>query len=170
MSNTIITPYSDNKLTWDNDKKQYYITLNHAKDFMLSLPYGSDQIALREFKNHARVLYNYIFSHINGRNRALVEFCLNCTEKGRALVLEALESVLRADCSGGYNDNAIQNSIDFNSGNVIDRFQILANIVSVECELILHNSETQLGVNIFYLGVYPNAAGWQRQLEETYGE
>ena len=170
MSNKIIKPYTDNKLVWDNERHQYNLALSYAKNFMLTLPYGSDQIAERELKNHARVLYNYIFNRINGRNRPIVEFCLNCTEKGRKLILEALESVLRADCSGGYNDNAIQNPIDFNSGNVIDRYNILGNIVNVECEIILENSETQLGLNILYRSVYPNQAMWQERLEEQYGE
>lgn len=146
--------FNDDKLIFNEKTKQYELTLQVVKN-SFDVDFNDDGVLQRRISKNSRNIYNYIYSHSYSGNRKLTEFFINETIDGRNFIFDALMSQMEADIESGYNSLVDQPTIDFKSGSVINRNEVIKNQVSVATENILLNSMGYFGFNVVYAAPYP---------------
>lgn len=151
---TVIQPYSDDSLTYNQDLDRYYLTREYVKanyEFTLK----NDRVLDREIEKNTNNVYDFINSRVNTNNQQTVLMLLNRTKEGRELILKALDYQMEANMESGFNSTGRVPLVNPANGQVLPREELMRNQVTVEVERLLSNSNAYLGVNIFYQGTYP---------------
>ena len=146
--------FNDDKLKFNEKTQQYELTLEVVKNNFENV-FNNDGILQSRISKNSRNVYNYIYSHSYSGNRKITQFFLNETLEGRDFIFDALFSQMEADIESGYNSMLDQPTIDFKSGSVINRNEVIKNQVSVSTENILLNSMGYFGFNVVYAAPYP---------------
>ena len=151
---TVITPYSDDSLTYDENTQRYSLTREYCKaNYDATLK--NDRVLDREIERNTNNVYDFIFSKVNTKNQQAVQFLLSRTKEGRDLILKALDYQMEANIESGFNSTGKIPLVNPSNGQVLPREEVMRNQVSVEVERLLNNSNLYLGVNIFYQGIFP---------------
>lgn len=150
---TLINPYSDNSLTYNEFNQRYELTKEYCKNEFANT-FADDGILERRIKLNTRIVYNYIDKHIATVNKNVVDFLLNKTEEGRKFILELLSQQMYADIETGYNDLGYQPNINF-SGQDKDRKMIQESALCVAAEDVFYNSDIYFGIRLDYRMVFP---------------
>lgn len=151
---TIITPYSDDSLIYDQETGRYLLTLKYCKSEFDS-NFKDDGVLEKRIKKNTRNVYSFIFSRVATVNKPVVDFLLRKTEEGRKFMLDILSAQMEADVESGYNDLTLYSPVNMMNGRVTPREEIQRNQVSVATEQIFNNSDDYLGIRINYLAPYP---------------
>lgn len=151
---TTIKPYSDSKLEWNEETKQYTLALNYCKE-LFDDNFRDDTVYAKRIKKNSRKIYNFISSHIFSRNRRVVEFLLQNTQEGRDFLLKILTEQMEADVESGYNDLSSNPGINVTSGQIIDRREFQKNQISVDAEQTFDSSDEFFGFRIGYQAQFP---------------
>ena len=154
MNLNVITPTSDNKLSWNEDLQRYELTIEYFKS-LFGNNFHDDQTLLNRLKKNSRKVYNFIRYRGYAQNWKVTEFLINRTQEGRNFILAALTEQMEADAESGFNDLSSIPAVNAANGQVLDREQLYANQVSVDTEQIIENSSTYFGVCIVSRTLYP---------------
>lgn len=144
-----ILPYSDEKMLYNEETKQYELDLGWVKS-NFGNPFADDNTLTVRIKRNTRKVYNYIFSHSNSGNRKIITAIINHTEEYRTYIYDALFSEMEADLASGYNDQDkyVPKTKD-------DRELQHMNQVSVTTQEIIMNSQGYGGINLVSAMVLP---------------
>ena len=142
-----IEPYNDKKLTYDENTKRYFLTLETVKS---NLPetITDDGILTYRIKKNTRIVYNYILSHCHSSNRKVVVDLIAHTEEYRNWIYEVLMAQMEADLFNGYNDLGLQPA-----QNTEERMLQIEQQVCIETQSIIYSSLGYGNVNI--MAAYP---------------
>ena len=151
---TRITPYSDASLEWDEGQKRYVLTIQRFKAEFGS-NFADDQTLLRRLRKNSRKVYNFIRYRGHTSNWAAAESAINKTEEGRNFILACLLEEMEADNESGFNDLSSAPAVNITNGQVIDRSQLAANQISVDCEQVISSSASYLGFSCPCAQPYP---------------
>lgn len=151
---TPIKPYSDNKLEWNEDEGQYFLTFEYCNE-NYEHNFADDDILKKRIKKNSHHIYNYIKAHVNSRNIPIVTALLYRTKEGRDFIFDLLSTQFEADVETGYNDLGKTPAINVSNGQIIDRNEIRRNLITVETEQIFDNSYDYFGINLSYQAVFP---------------
>lgn len=151
---TKIKPYSDSKLKWDEESKQYILTIEYFKD-NFDDNFVDDGVLVKRLKKNSRKIYRFIRNRVNSRNLQLVENLLATTEQGRQFMLEILSTQMEADAETGFNDLSSTPAVNLSNGQVIDRNEFYKNQVSVDAEQVFDDSDSYFGFRIGYQAPFP---------------
>lgn len=150
----IISPYNDKELQINNESGRYELTLAYVKK-NFEVTFRDDGVLQRRITKNSRKIYNYIFSHSNSYNNAVVNFCLFKTEEGRKWIKDILTEQMEADLESGYNDLSSTPAINVANGGVIDRNQLSVNQITIDTEQIIDRSADYFGFNLMYQSQFP---------------
>lgn len=150
---TIIKPYSDENLQFNENTGRYELTIEYCKNNFDST-FKNDQVLQSRIRLNTRVVYSYINFHVTSVNKGVVAFLLHRTQEGRDFLLELLSAQMYADIQTGYNDLLFQPAVNFN-GQDKDRNQIKQNSLCVAAEQIFETSDDYFGLRINYQGQFP---------------
>lgn len=144
---TTIKPYSDDKLIWNDKTNQYELAFKFVKE---EYPgnFQDDATLKRRIKKNSRVIYSFLNYRINNYNKRFVSKLLSNTQEGRNFMFALLSLQFEADVETGYNDIGSTPAINFANGQIMDRNQIWANLVTVDVEQEFDNSPSYFGLNI----------------------
>lgn len=145
-----IQPYSDEKMLYNEETKQYELTLSWVKA-NFGNPYTDDNVLEQRIKRNTRKVYNYIFSRSFSGNRKAITAIINHTEEYRQFIYDALFSQMESDIASGYNDQDL-----YVAKTKDDRELQQLNQVSVSTENILKSSMGYGGINILYAAMFNN--------------
>ena len=145
---TIINPYPDQTLEYNENTKQYQLKLSFCKEEYESN--FNDDATLEK-----RIKRNYLKNKTPNVNQPVVEFLLTRTEEGRNFIKDILVEQMYADVEYAYNDLGATPAINVTNGQIIDREEIKRNKLSVDAEEIANQSIAYFGFNIFYQGQFP---------------
>lgn len=150
-----INPYNDEKLTWNENAKQYELAFEFCKE---EYPenFRDDDVLKARIKKNSRLVYRFIISRVNQRNRNIVDLLLSRTEQGREFIFKMLSTQFEADVETGYNDLADTPAINVANGQILPREEIKRNEVSVATEDEFDNNQTYFGINIGYQAQFPS--------------
>ena len=97
-----IEPYNDANLTYDENTKRYFLTLETVKS---NLPetITDDGILTYRIKKNTRIVYNYILSHCHSSNRKVVVDLIAHTEEYRNWIYEVLMAQMEDDLFKSYS-------------------------------------------------------------------
>ena len=151
---TTIKPYSDEKLYWNETTGRYELTFEYVKS-NFTINYKTDAELRKRLSQTSRLIYNYLLYNCYTRNKAVVEWALNRTQKGRDFLFDVLVEQFEADNDSGYNDLSKISPINVSNGQVIERGTILANMISVNTEIVIDRNAEYFGFNILYQGQLP---------------
>lgn len=154
MKLSIIQPYDDSKMEFDETAGRYVLTLSYVKA-MFGNNFHDDEVLLTRLKKNSRKIYNFIHYHSYSGNAPVVEFLLNKTKEGRQFLLDALTEQMEADSESGFNDLSSTPAVNVSTGQIMDREQLYANQISVDTEQIILNSHRYFGVSIISRTKYP---------------
>lgn len=155
MNLTILTePYDDENLKFNNDTGLYELTLAYVKS-QFDDNFVNDGVLQKRISKNSRKIYNFINNHSHSGNLGVVRFCLNRTEEGRKFLLEILSEQMEADLESGFNDISNQPAINFASGQVIPREQLVLNQVSVDTEQLIYANGRYFGFNLISMALLP---------------
>ena len=143
-----ITPYSDEKMLYNEITKQYELTIALVKG-AVGNPFADDNVLEQRIKRNTRKVYDYIFSHSYSGNRKIILAIINHTKEYREFIFDALYSQMESDLASGYNDQDL-----YLPKTKDDRNMQHLNQVSVGTENILKSSNGYGGVNLLYAGVF----------------
>lgn len=143
-----IEPYSDEKMLYNEETKQYELKLAWVKA-NFGNPFNDDNTLTVRIKRNTRKVYNYIFSHGFSGNRKAIIAIINCTEEYRNYIFDALSSQMEADLASGYNDQDL-----YVAKTLDERNMQLINQVSAETETILKSSNGYGGLNLLYAAAF----------------
>ena len=145
-----IQPYSDEKMLYNEETKQYELTLSWVKA-NFGNPYTDDNVLEQRIKRNTRKVYNYIFSRSFSGNRKAITAIINHTEEYRQFIYDALFSQMESDLASGYNDQDL-----YVAKTKDDRELQQLNQVSVSTENILKGSMGYGGINLLYAAMFNN--------------
>ena len=151
---TIIQPYTDEFLKWNEATQKYELTLEFVK-LAMDVNFANDSITERRIKQNTKTVYNFIKYRCYSGNSAYIDVLLNKTEEGRRFIKDVLLCQFEADNETAYNDLVKQPAIDVASGKEIDRDKLWANQVSVETEQLVYSNESYFGFNIMVRYTFP---------------
>ena len=151
---TIIKPYDDESLKYDQSLNRYLLTFEYCKN-NFDANFRDDGVLERRIKKNTRNVYNFIYSRVATVNKPVVEFLLTRTKEGRKFILDILSAQMEADVESGYNDLTDFSPINLSKGSVLPREEFKRNQVTVQVEQIFDNSDNYFGVRIGYLGMFP---------------
>lgn len=151
---TVIQPYSDDTLTYDESKRQYFLTPEYCKS-EFDDTFHDDGVLEKRIKKNTRLIYRYIYSRVNSNNVGVVDRILRATVEGREFIKQLLSIQMEADIENGYNDLNVTPAVNVGNGQVIDRNEIKRNLVTVEVENLVDDSAKYLGINIAYAAPFP---------------
>lgn len=151
---TTIKPYSDDKLFWNETTGRYELSFEYVKS-NFDINFKNDAELKKRLSQNSRLIYNFILYNCNTRNKAVVEWALNKTPKGREFLFDVLLEQFDADNDSGYNDLVKISPINVSNGQVIDRGLILQNLVSVNTQIVIDRNAEYFGFNILYAGQLP---------------
>ena len=143
-----ITPYSDEKMLYNEQTLQYELQLAWVKN-NFGNPYVDDNVLEQRIKRNTRKVYNYIFSHGYSGNRKAITAIINHTEEYRQFIYDALFSQMESDLASGYNDQDL-----YVAKTKDDRELQQLNQVSMNTENILKSSNGYGGINLLYAGAF----------------
>lgn len=143
-----ITPYSDEKMLYNETTNQYELTIAWVKS-NFGNPFADDNVLEQRIKRNTRKVYNYIFSHGYSGNRKAIIAIITYTEEYRQYIYDALFSQMESDLASGYNDQDL-----YVAKNKDERELQQLNQVSVNTENILKSSNGYGGINLLYAGVF----------------
>ena len=143
-----IQPYSDEKMLYNEDTKQYELQAAWVKANFGNV-FKDDAVLGQRIKRNTRKVYNYIFSRGYSGNRKTITAIINHTKEYREYIYDALFSQMESDCASGYNDQDlyVPKSKD-------DRELQQINEVSVNTENILKSSAGYGGINLLYAAAF----------------
>lgn len=144
-----ITPYSDDKMLYNEETQQYELQLAWVKN-LFENPFRDDGVLEQRIKKNTRKILNYIYSHSYSGNRKTINALILKTEEYRTWLYDALISQMESDLASGYNDNDLYVSKSLN-----EREMQYINQVSVSTENILESSKGYGGINILSSSVFP---------------
>ena len=147
-------PYSDEKLTWNNQTNRYELTLEYVTNLFDNTFKDTGVLAKRITKN-SRKIYNFIYARANSHNKEIIDFVLNNTENGRKFLIDVLTEQMEADIETGFNDLSSVPAVNTATGQVMDRGQLVLNQISVDAEQIVQSSANYFGFSIVYSAPYP---------------
>ena len=150
----VIKPYSDDSLKYDETTERYYLTPEYVKG-AFDFTFKNDQILDREIERNTDNIYDFIFSRVNTNNATTVKVLLNRTAEGRKFIMKLLSYQMEANMESGFNSTGKIPLVNASNGQILPREEVARNQVSVEVERLLYNSNTYLGINIFYQGTFP---------------
>ena len=144
---TTIQPHSDDKLYWNEQTNQYELAFEYCKE---EYPenFVDDKTLKRRIKKNTRNIYRFLNYRINNYNKRFVTALLHRTQEGRNFLFSLLSLQFDADVETGYNDIGSTPAINFANGQITDRNQIWANLVTVDVEQEFDNSPSYFGINI----------------------
>lgn len=143
-----ITPYSDEKMLYNESTNQYELQLAWVKS-NFGNPYADDNVLSQRIKRNTRKVYNYIFSRGYSGNRKAITAIINHTEEYRQFIYDALFSQMESDLASGYNDQDL-----YVARNKDERELQQLNQVSVSTENILKSSIGYGGINLLFAGAF----------------
>lgn len=145
----VIEHYNDNKLTFDENRNQYILTIETVKE-NFDIPYSNDGVLERRIIKNSNRVYNYIYRMSNSFNHRVITKLLNETQEGRVFLYDVLMSQIEADLATGFNSLADQPLIDLKTGRTIQSDEIITNgLISVSTKLIIESSPKYFkGINI----------------------
>lgn len=146
-----IEPYSDDKMLYNEETKQYELKASWIKD-NFGNPYNDDKVLEQRIKRNTRKVYNYIFSRGYSGNRKAVLAIINHTEEYREFIYDALFSQMESDLASGYNDQDL-----FVPKSKDERELQQINEVSMNTENILKSSAGYGGINLLYAATFNTA-------------
>ena len=146
-----IKPYSDEKMLYNEQTKQYELKLSWVKA-NYGNPFNDDNTLSVRIKRNTRRVYDYIFSHAYSGNRKVIIAIINHTEEYRNYIFEALSSQMEADLASGYNDQDL-----YVAKNMEERNIQLVNQVTAHTETILKSSSGYGGINLLYASTFHNS-------------
>lgn len=146
-----IQPYSDDKMLYNTETKQYELQMAWVKATFGNV-FADDTVLEQRIKRNTRKVYNYIFSRGYSGNRKTITAIINHTEEYRTYIYDALLSQMESDMASGYNDQDlyVPKSKD-------DRELQQLNQVSVNTENILKSSAGYGGINLLYASAFNTA-------------
>lgn len=151
---TVIKPYSDNTLNYNETTEQYELTSSYCKD-AYDHTFKNDEILQRRIEKNSDKIYDFIFSRVCTANNRVVRKIINETREGREFVRKLLSYQMEADTQTAYNDLTQQPAVNVANGQVIPREELLRNQVTVDVEQLLNNNARYLGINIWYSAPFP---------------
>jgi hypothetical protein len=134
-------PTNDAKLIYDFDNHRYI--LNHegnGEHLNIAKAYGSIENIKANLRSISRTIYNFIYFHNHTLNRNYVEYLLATDVNFRNVMYEAMLSQLLADVESGVDSVKNQSGINLETGGIISRSDRISNMISIETEMILRNS------------------------------
>ena len=143
-----IEPYSDDKMLYNEQTKQYELQPDWVKA-ELGSPFADDAVLEQRIKRNTRKVYNYIFSRSYSGNRKAITAIINHTEEYRQFIYDALISQMESDIASGYNDQDL-----YVAKSKDDRELQQINQVSVSTENILKSSNGYGGINLLYASAF----------------
>ena len=149
-----ITPYSDEKLKWNEETQQYELTLEYCKN-LFDDTFADDEVYKKRIKKNTRKIYRFITNRTYSRNRPVVKNVINKTQEGRDFILELLTTQMDADVQTGFNDLSEVPAVNVSNGQIIDRNELYRNQVSVDTEQIFDDSDAYFGFRIGYQAAFP---------------
>ncbi len=149
-----IKPYSDNELVWNENTKQYELTLEYFKS-NYDDNFADDEETKKRLKKNSRLIYRFIKYRTCSYNRRIVDKVINYTQEGRNFIKEMLSTQMESDVETAYNDLSKIPAINVANGQVIDRNLLHANEVSVPTEEIWDSSDDWFGFRLGYQAPYP---------------
>jgi len=152
---TKTSPYSDQQLVYNSTFDEYELKFDFVNaDF--SHNYRDTEILKQRIKHNSRVVYNYIYTHCHSSNIPFVQTLINKTEEGRKFILSVLITQMRADIESGYNDLGNTPAINVANGQILPREEIKRNLISVETEeKIMNSNQLYFGFNIMVSFAFP---------------
>lgn len=144
-------PQNDAKMLYDFDTHRY--VLNHegnGEHLNIAKAYGSIENIRANLRSISRTMYNYIYSHNHTANRDYVEYLLATDTSLRNVLYEAMLAQLIADVESGVDSVKNQAGINLETGGVIRRNDRIANMISIEAEMILRNANGK--TNLLFMG------------------
>lgn len=151
---TVIQPYSDTTLHYNETTEQYELTVSYCHD-AFEHTFKSDTVLQRRIEKNSNKIYDFIFSRVNTANTRVVKKIINETREGREFIQKLLSYQMEADTETGYNDLTQQPAVNVSNGQVIPREELLRNQVTVDVEQMLNNNARYLGINIWYAAQFP---------------
>lgn len=134
----LIQPYDDELMIYDHKTHRYVLTRN-AIDLI-----GFGESVYRNAKQEERALfktseivYDYIYSESNSKNRDYITFVLACYSPYREIFKEVLLAQLEADMESGLNSISDISPIDPQRNSVMNQRYITKSIVSPRVKLKL---------------------------------
>ena len=149
-----INPYSDDSLFWNDETKQYELTVQYCKA-NYDVNYADDDTLKRRIKKNSRKIYRFIKYRTYSSNRPVVDKVLHYTEEGRQFLLEILSVQMEADNETGYNDLSETPAINISNGQVLDRNELYKNQLCVDAEQVFDSSDNWFGFRIGYQAPFP---------------
>lgn len=143
-----IEPYSDEKMLYNEETKQYELQPSWVKA-NFGNPFNDDNTLSVRIKRNTRRVYNYIFSHGYSGNRRAIFAIINHTEEYRNYIFDALSSQIEADLASGYNDQDL-----YVAKTMDERNLQLMNQVSAQTETILKSSMGYGGINLLFAAAF----------------
>lgn len=143
-----ITPYSDEKMLYNETTNQYELKLSWVKD-NFGNNFSDDGVLEQRIKKNTRKVLNYIYSHSYGGNRKIINAIILHTEEYREFIYDALFSQMEADLNGGYNDQDL-----YVPQSREERDVQYLNQVSTGTQNILESSIGYGGINLLYMGCF----------------
>lgn len=149
-----IKPYSDKTLFWNEETKQYELTIEYFKD-NFDETYANDEVLTKRLKKNSRKIYRFIRNRTYSRNRPIVENVINLTEEGRNFIKEMLSVQIEADAQTGFNDLSETPAVNLSNGQVLDRNELYKNQICVDAEQVFDDSDSYFGFRIGYQAAFP---------------
>lgn len=153
-----ITPYSDEKMLYNETLNQYELQLAWVKG-LFGNTFTDDEVLGNRIKKNTRKILNYIFANSNSANRKTIIALINKTEEYRTWFYDCLISQMEADMASGFNDNDL-----YIAKTKAEREIQYLNQISVSTENVLNSSKGYGGVNILSMALFP------RFIYLTYGD
>lgn len=153
----LITPYSDDTMTYDQDAHQYILTLQYVKDRLgVDLPERlntapSDdpqmvaQYKLRQISNE---VYSYIYDH-NSNNEAQEYFACKL-ESARSVIRDAMEEQLAYELVSGALSHF--SGVNVKTGQVIEQDKLRQAIIGFNTQKKLSKIIPEIGIALIYQG------------------
>lgn len=146
-----ILPYSDEKMLYNEETKQYELSIAWVKS-EFGNPFADDGVLQKRIMRNTRKVYNYIFSCSNSANRKIITAIISHTEEYREFIYDALFSQIEADLASGYNDQDLYVPKDLN-----ERYLQYVNEVSIMTKNIIDNSKGYGGINLISAALLPTS-------------
>lgn len=153
----LITPYSDDKMQYDIEDHQYYLTLEYVKDELgIDLvsrvntsasdnPTAAAQYVLKQISNE---IYSYIYAH--NTNNMVQEFFACKLQSTRNIIRKAMLEQLSYECISGALANF--SGVNVKTGLIMDRKGIENAVVGFNAKKVLDTIVPEIGVALTYQG------------------
>lgn len=153
----LITPYSDNTMTYDAEKHQYILTLAYVKDKLgVDLPErintapsdDPQRVAQAELERISDEIYSYIYAH--NSNNEVQEYFVAKLESTRVIIRDAMKEQLAYNLTSGALSRF--SGVNVKTGQVIDQKALRKAVIGFDAEKILDKVVPEIGVALTYQG------------------